>query len=43
MLQKLKLLIDKQDTSADALLLLLLDNATEFVVNYTHNDNIDKL
>lgn len=43
MLRKLKLLLGISDSSKDELLRVLLDYATEEVVNYTHNYEIDKL
>lgn len=43
MLRKLKLLLGIADNSKDELLRVLLDYATEEVVNYTHNYEIDKL
>ena len=37
MLEKIKLLLNITDTSKDALLNQLIDNATEFAENYTRN------
>lgn len=43
MLEKLKLLLDVKDNNKDQLLRILLDFTTEEVVNYTHNNKLDKL
>lgn len=43
MLNKLKLLLGISDNEKDGLLLILLDQSEEEVVNYTHNNDLDKL
>lgn len=43
MLKKLKILLGISDSSKDELLRILLDYASEEVVNYTHNYELDKL
>lgn len=43
MLRKLKLLLNITDTSKDELLRILLDFTEEEAVNYTHNNDLDKL
>jgi len=40
MLNKIKLLLGLTDTSKDELITLLLESATEEVINYTHNDDL---
>lgn len=43
MLRKMKILMGLNDSSKDELLRILLDRASEEVVNYTHNYELDKL
>ena len=43
MLKKIKLLLGIADNSKDDLLRVLLDDAAQEVVNYTHNYQLDKL
>lgn len=43
MLNKIKILLGIADNSKDELLRILLDQTEEEVVNYTHNDELDKL
>lgn len=39
MLQKIKRLLGIEDATKDDLLLLLIDNAIQFAINYTHNEH----
>lgn len=43
MLEQLKLMLNIKDTDKDPLLMLLLNRATQFVMNYTHNDSLPEL
>lgn len=43
MLDKVKLLLDITNTNKDALLSLLIENATNEAMVYTHNDDVDCL
>ena len=43
MLEEVKLLLNITDTSKDSLLTLLISQATDEVVLYTHNEDIDDL
>lgn len=43
MLKKIKLLLGLTDDSKDELLLILLDQSSEEVCNYTHQYDLDKL
>ena len=38
MLERIKLLLNISDESKDALLIELIDNAREFILNYTNNE-----
>ena len=39
MLEKVKMLLNISDESKDALLIELIDNAREFILNYTNNES----
>ena len=43
MLEKLKLLLNVSGNEKDDLLTLLIEQATETAINYTHNDDMDSL
>ena len=43
MLEKLKLMLNISTSEKDDLLTLLLDQAAETAINYTHNNDIDSL
>lgn len=43
MLEKMKLLLNITDDEKDELLTLLIDQATEYAINYTHNEDITVL